>query len=246
MNEQNKNSKPHEETPKTVQGDSAVPSSSWKKALSKRWVFPAAYLAAAAIILTLVWVYQDASQKTLTPQGEETTVSESVQGSEKPAATEGNDGEAVEVTANAQSMIWPVADDVAVSIVKPYFDETNPETHQEAMVQYNDTFTPNLGIDLAAADDTMFEVRAALTGKVTRVENHPVNGNVVEITSGDTKTVYQSLNEVKVKEGAEVKQGDSIATAGRSELEKDLGNHVHFEVYEGGKLVNPVSVLPQK
>ncbi|OMF81754.1 M23 family metallopeptidase [Paenibacillus glucanolyticus] len=244
MNEQNKNSKPHEEAPKTVQGDSTVPSSSWKKALSKRWVFPAAYLAAAAIILTLVWVYQDASQKTLKPQGE-ANVSESVQSSEKPA-TEGKDGEALEVTANAQSMIWPVADDVAVSIVKPYFDETNPETHQEAMVQYNDTFTPNLGIDLATADDTMFEVRAALTGKVTRVENHPLNGNVVEITSGDTKTVYQSLNEVKVKEGAEVKQGDSIATAGRSEFEKDLGNHVHFEVYEGGKLVNPVSVLPQK
>ncbi|MGG3284538.1 peptidoglycan DD-metalloendopeptidase family protein [Paenibacillus solani] len=245
MNEQNKNSKPHEETPKTVQGDSAVTSSSWKKALSKRWVFPAAYLAAAAIILTLVWVYQDASQKTLKPQEEMATVNETAHDSEKAAGT-ATDGEALEVTAQAQSMIWPVTDDVAVSIVKPYFDEASPETHQEAMVQYNDTFSPNLGIDLATADGTEFEVRAALTGQVTRVENHPLNGQVVEITSGDTKTVYQSLNEVKVKEGAEVKQGDAIATAGRSEFEKDLGNHVHFEVYEGGKLVNPVSVLPQK
>lgn len=244
MNEQNKNSKPHEETPKTVQGDSAVTSSSWKKALSKRWVFPAAYLAAAAIILTLVWVYQDASQKTLKPQGEASVVNEAAQNSK--AAEIVTDGEALEVTAQAQSMIWPVNDDVAVSIVKPYFDEASPETHQEAMVHYNDIYSPNLGIDLAAADDTEFEVRAALTGQVTRVENHPLNGHIVEITSGDTKTVYQSLNEVKVKEGAEVKQGDAIATAGRNELEKDLGIHVHFEVYEGGKLVNPVSVLPQK
>lgn len=245
MNEQNKNTKPHEEAPKTVQGDSSATSSSWKKALSKRWVFPAAYLAAAAIILTLVWVYQDASQKTLKPQEGSSTVSESVVGSETPAA-EGKDGEAVEVTAIAQSMIWPVADDVAVSVVKPYFDEESPETHQEAMVQYNDTFSPNLGIDLATADDQAFEVRAALSGKVTRVENHPLNGNVVEVTSGDTRTVYQSLNEVKVSEGAEVKQGDAIATAGRNELEKDLGNHLHFEVYEGDKLVNPEKLLPQK
>ncbi|WP_144530104.1 M23 family metallopeptidase, partial [Peribacillus simplex] len=80
----------------------------------------------------------------------------------------------------------------------------------------------------------------------TRVENHPLNGNVVEVTSGDTRTVYQSLNEVKVSEGAEVKQGDAIATAGRNELEKDLGNHLHFEVYEGDKLVNPEKLLPQK
>ncbi|GAB6927578.1 stage II sporulation protein spoIIQ [Paenibacillus sp. JCM 10914] len=239
MNEQNKNSKPHEETPKTVQGDS----SSWKRVLSKRWVFPAAYLAAAAIILTLVWVYQDASQKALSTQGEE-QVEQSVKNTANTAESTGE--EAVEVTANAQSLIWPVADDVPVTIVKPYFDETDPDTHQAAMVQYNDTFSPNLGIDLATADDAAFEVRAALSGKVTRVENHPVNGNVVEITSGNTKTVYQSLNELKVEEGAEVKQGDAIATAGRSELEKDLGNHVHFEVYEDGNLVNPVTVLPQK
>lgn len=245
MNEQNKNGQPREEAPKTNQGESAATSSSWKKFLSKRWVFPAAYLAAVAIILTLVWVYQDASQKPLNP---ETAVTESETGTEAMNGAEGKQEEVVEVVANAQNMISPAGDAVDVSIVKQFYDkDASVEEHQEAMVQYNDTFTPNLGIDLAAKDDKPFEIKATLDGKVTRVEDHPVNGTVVEITHpGDLKTVYQSLSEVKVEQGKEVKQGDTIASAGRSEFEKELGNHVHFEVYEGDNLANPMDYLPKK
>ncbi|MNI90151.1 Stage II sporulation protein Q [compost metagenome] len=50
---------------------------------------------------------------------------------------------------------------------------------------------------------------------------------------------------MKVKQDAEVKQGDVIASAGRNEIEKDLGNHVHFAIYENGELVNPTTVLPK-
>ncbi|MFC7678594.1 peptidoglycan DD-metalloendopeptidase family protein [Paenibacillus sp. GCM10028914] len=245
MNEQNKNSQPREETPKTNQGESVATTSSWKKMLSKRWVFPAAYLAAAAIILTLVWVYQGANQKSLNPDPAVVTTEN---GSEAKTGTEGKQEEVVEVVANAQNMISPAGDAADVSIVKQFYDAEAPiEETQEAMVQYNDTFTPNLGIDLAAKDDKSFEVKAALDGQVTRVEDHPVNGTVVEITHpGDLKTVYQSLSDVKVEQGAEVKQGDTIASAGRSELEKELGNHLHFEVYEGDSLANPLDYLPKK
>lgn len=244
MNEQNKNSQPREEAPKTNQGEPAATSSSWKKMLSKRWVFPAAYLAAAAIILTLVWVYQDASQKPLNPQ---TAVKETEKVESTKTATGGKQEEAVEVIANSQNMIWPTANAAEVSIVKPFFDaKASAEQHEAAMVQFNDTFTPNLGVDLARKDEKTFDVLAALDGTVTRVEDHPVNGTVVEITHpGDLKTVYQSLSDVKVEQGKEVKQGDTIASAGRSEFEKDLGIHVHFEVYEGDNLLNPMDLLPK-
>lgn len=57
------------------------------------------------------------------------------------------------------------------------------------------------------------------------------------------KTVYQSLADVKVAKGDTVKKGDTLGTAGRSELEKALGVHVHFEVYDNNKPVNPTSLL---
>ncbi|RED33751.1 MULTISPECIES: M23 family metallopeptidase [unclassified Paenibacillus] len=251
MNEQNKSSQNHGEAPKKVQGEPVNQPSSWKKLLSKRWVYPAAYVAAAAIILTLVWVYQDTSQKNLTQDPakvteQSTTASDAAAG--KDTATDAKDN-AVEVTANAEGMVWPVANAKDVKVVKPFYDENGTEeNHQAAMVQYDDTFTPNVGVDLARADDQAFDVKAALGGKVTRVDlNPPLTGTVIEIThDNNLKTVYQSLSDAKVKLGDTVKQGDTIGTAGRSEIEKELGNHVHFEVYDNGTPVNPETVLPKQ
>lgn len=104
MNEQNKNqNQNHEETPKTFQGGRASRSSSWKKLLSKRWAYPAAYIAAAAIILTLVWVYQDASQKSFKPD----PASPSVQStSAMNTDVNGQQPESVEVVAQSENIAW--------------------------------------------------------------------------------------------------------------------------------------------
>ncbi|AOZ94723.1 M23 family metallopeptidase [Paenibacillus crassostreae] len=246
MNEQNKNQN-HEETPKPFKGAPVNQPSAWKRLLSKRWVYPAAYMAAAAIILTLVWVYQDASQKSLTT--DLTTVSDStLSQNEVVVGMEKEEAESLAVIAKAENMTWPVADAKEVNVVKPFYDpKGTTENHQEAMVQYNDISVTNNGIDLAREDDKVFEVKAALDGKVTRVEAHPLMGTVVEVThSGNLMTVYQSLADAKVKVGDEIVQGDTLASAGRSEMESDLGNHVHFEVYNNGNLVNPAELLPPK
>lgn len=254
MNEQ-KPKQNQEESPKNIVGEPVAPVSSWKKLLSKRWVYPAAYVAAAAIILTLVWVYQDTSNKPVA-QNTTATVSDdasAVQTGADPAQSAGTtdtqqDNEAVETTAISENFIWPVADAADVSIVKPFYDKDgSTEEHEAAMVQYQNEFMPNTGIDLARSDKQAFEVKAALSGQVTRVEQHPLNGYVVEVTSANNlKTVYESLAGVKVKEGDKVKQGDTLATSGQNEISKDLGNHLHFAVYENDEPVNPTSLLPEQ
>lgn len=249
MNEQNQKNKSHEESPKKGLGEPIAPVSAWKRLLSKRWVYPAAYVAAAAIILTLVWVYQDAAQKPMESTPASVTDSLNLPGNSDALGQEdGKDGAAVETLASYEDLAWPVAKVADVAIVKPFYEKDGSvEDHQAALVQYKDTFTPNTGIDLARGDDKSFEVTAALSGKVTRIEEHPLLGYVVEIThANNLKTVYESLSDVKVKQNAEVKQGDSIATSGHNEQEKELGNHVHFAVYENNELINPASVLPKK
>jgi stage II sporulation protein Q len=249
MNEQNKSNQNHGETPKKSQGELVSQPSAWKKLLSKRWVYPAAYVAAAAIILTLVWVYQDVSQKRLAHDPTKVTETASVPATGKIDKENAKEPKAQEVTATVKDMAWPVADAKEVKVVKPFFDENeSAENQQAAMVQYNDTFSPNVGVDLGREDDKAFDVKAALSGKVSRVElNPPLTGTVIEIThDNNVKTVYQSLSDAKVKEGDTVKQGDTIGTAGRNEIEKDLGNHLHFEVIEKGTQVNPEKLLPKK
>jgi stage II sporulation protein Q len=222
-----------EQAPKTVEG-AAVQKSAWKKLMAKKWVFPAAYMAAAAIILTLMWVYQGANQASLKDGDLGLTKTEQ--------SADSQNNEAVEVNAQAESLGYPVANPDELLVSKPFYDpNASNEVKQAAVVEHQGTFTLHMGVDYASKDNTTFDVLAALSGTVTRVEKHLLLGNLVEITApnGTTKTIYQSLDEVAVTNGQEVKKGDVIAKAGRNELEKDQGIHVHFEVQENDKPVDP-------
>ena len=258
MNEQ-KNKQNHEESPKNLMGESVAPKSSWKKLLSKRWIYPAAYMAAAAIILTLVWFYQDASKKPVDHSATTTPVTDNA-GNVEPgvapvdpadtatSSTTGKGEDAVTTTSVNEDYVWPVAKASDVTVVKPFFDKDASEEVQEAaMIEYKDEFVTNDGIDVARSDKQAFDVKAALGGKVTHVEQHPLNGYSVEVTTASNlKSVYESLADVQVKQGDEVKQGDKLATSGQNEIGKDLGNHLHFAVYENNQPVNPEKVLPKQ
>ena len=154
---------------------------------------------------------------------------------------------AVAAAAEAETLRWPVADRGSLEVILGYFDVRNSnEENQAAMVEYGDTFTPHYGVDLAGANNESFDVLAAMSGTVVRAEHVPVIGTVVEIEhKNGLSTVYSSISDVKVAKGDEVRQGDVIARSGRNELEKELGNHVHFEVWENGHPVNPDDYIGQ-
>lgn len=205
----------------------------WKRLLAKKWVFPAAYLAAAAIILAFVWVFQD-EPDTLDPNDVGLEVSGGVAGEMEQPDT-------VPTAAEPETLGWPAEEQDNLEVIMGYFDVDNSsEDNQAAMVEHGDTFTPHYGIDLARTDDEPFDVVAAMSGTVIRVEQVPVMGMLIEIEhENGLSTVYSSVEDVRVAEGDQVKKGDMIARSGRNELEKDLGNHVHFEVWKNDEPVNP-------
>ena len=249
MNDQNKNKSNQrpEETPKNVVGAaSAVKSSSgWKRLFAKRWVSPAIFMAAAAIIVTLMWIYQgtDPSEKTSLPSNP-TDVS---QEGNDPAKTV--DGETVpdpaDIAVGGEMMQWPVANMLALQVDTPFYDTKSTTAEKEAaLIQVGTKFMPHMGIDLVDPNGQAFDVMAAMSGKVTHVQKHPTNGSTVEISHGNgLVTVYQSLNNVQVEVGTEVKQGTVFASAGRNELESDLGVHLHFEARLNGENINPSSYI---
>ncbi len=93
------------------------------------------------------------------------------------------------------------------------------------------------GIDLPAPKNT--KIFAASSGTVTLASYNGSYGNCVMIShGGGVVTVYGHCNSIAVKVGQTVKEGDVIAyvgTTGRS-----TGNHLHFEVREGGTAVDPI------
>lgn len=248
MNDQNKQKQRPEETPKnSLGGASAANSSSGlKKLFAKRWVSPAIFMAAAAIIVTLMWIYQgsDPAQPTTAPEESEVT-----QGNEETQGST-NEEEAVseeEVAAIAENMKWPVASLEALQMETKFYDKDASETDKvAALIQVDNTYYTHTGIDFADPNGQPFDVLAALDGKVTHIEAHPTNGNVVEIDHGNgLVTVYQSLTDVQVEEGDEVEQGTVIAKAGRSDHERDMGVHLHFETRVDGETVNPSKYITE-
>jgi murein DD-endopeptidase MepM/ murein hydrolase activator NlpD len=55
------------------------------------------------------------------------------------------------------------------------------------------------------------------------------------------ETLYAHLDKIMVKKGQAVNQGEKIATVGNSG--RSTGPHLHFEVHQNGKLVDPLKVI---
>ncbi|USG65391.1 M23 family metallopeptidase [Brevibacillus ruminantium] len=222
--------------------------SSWKNVLGKKWAFPAIYIGTAAIILAFVMWYQSGVTNVVPGQKgtDGVAITTPKDGAGNPSATPGENG-AVPVAGSVQPLAWPIAQGVKYEKGMHFFDDqATKEEQQKALVKYQDTFMPHTGIDLKATDGKSFDVTAALPGKVTKVENDPLVGQLVEIEHADKMvTVYQSMDKVTVKPGEEVTQGQVLGTAGRNVYEKDAGIHLHFEVRVDGKAVDPEQYLLQ-
>ena len=135
-------------------------------------------------------------------------------------------------------MIKPYTNE-QVTVGKTYYDYKAESKSQENSITYYDgSYIQNSGIDYVLKDT--FDVVSVLDGTVTDVKQDDILGNVVEIKHGnDYVTTYQSLSEVAVKKGDSVTQGQVIGKSGTNKLDKEMGNHLHFELYTNGQIVDP-------
>lgn len=223
-----------------------VQTGGWRRIASKKWIFPAAYMGIAAIILAGVMWYQNSKDFSFTKETPNAAPQSSQQDNgQAQTAQLPDEQKAVPVSADAP-FAWPTKTDAETHKVMSFFDETADKKEKEAaLVQYDNSYWPNTGIAIAAKDKKSFEVTASLGGKVTKAERDPMLGYQVEVQhENGLSTVYASLDEMNVKSGDLVEQGAVLGMAGRNVFEKDLGIHLHFEVHKDGQAVAPDKYLP--
>lgn len=207
----------------------------FKNILKKRWVYPAIYLASAALIIAGILWYQSVGSHSAKEKF--SNDGNALVGQNK------SDNEAIEVNKAIENFKMPVDHPSLASIEKKFYDPNASAKEQEAaLVVYGNTYQPNQGIDITMKNGKSFNVVAAMGGKVSEVKEDSVLGNVIEIDHGNgVVTEYQSVKDIAVKEGDSVKQGETLAKAGQSELNKEAGTHLHFEIRKDDIAVNPVS-----
>lgn len=96
------------------------------------------------------------------------------------------------------------------------------------------------GIDIAVESNT--DVLAVRSGKVIDVGYDNLNGNYIKYETTDGyKIIYAHLNKVLAKKDYSIKQGQVIALSGNTG--KSTGPHVHYTVWRGDMLINPMQFV---
>lgn len=212
--------------------------SSLKQFFRKRWVFPAIYLASAALLISMIFWYQTAGKNT----ADKPNLTE-----ESKELTGMNDDTVVEVNQSLENVSVPVKNEEEVEYITRFFDANAAVDEQEAaLIVDGNKYRPNMGVDIAMKDGSEFEVLASLSGKVTAARNDSLLGNVIEVEhENGVKTIYQSVKDMQVKTGDTVKQGQVLAASGTSQLNKEAKTHLHFEIRKDNTALNPLDFFGQ-
>lgn len=92
------------------------------------------------------------------------------------------------------------------------------------------------GLDIVAAGGT--EVHAPADGEVVRAMRWGNYGKVVDVDHGHGfVTRYAHLSRIEVAEGDAIRRGDLLGLVGSTG--RSTGPHLHYEVFQDGRRVNP-------
>lgn len=151
----------------------------------------------------------------------------------------------------------PVVQQETTKMIKPYLEQNvltakyfydyqgEKENQEKAIIYHENTYIQNSGMDFQY--ENPFDVVAVLGGTVLDVREDELMGKTVEIKhdNGSYISVYQSLSETTVKKGDTVAQGQVIGKSGENTIDKEMGNHLHFELYQDGVIVDPAKHFDQ-
>lgn len=150
------------------------------------------------------------------------------------------------VVLEEKSIVKPYIDETVV-IVRNFYDYTNDSSVQEdSLIYYEQTYMQNSGIDYSA-NSSNFDVVSIYDGTVIDIKEDDLLGKIIQIRhSNDMISVYQSLSDIVVSVDDVVECGQIIGKSGTNNISSGLNDHLHFEIYYKGQLVNPEDYYNKK
>ena len=133
--------------------------------------------------------------------------------------------------------------DSDITILRSYYDyKADAKTQEKSLIYYEGTYLQSSGVSYGR--DSVFDVIAIKDGTVIEVTADELLGNIIQIKhNDDTVSIYQSVSDVAVEKDEKVTKRQTIAKSGTTNVEKDLGNHLHFELIVAGNTINPEEYL---
>lgn len=129
-----------------------------------------------------------------------------------------------------------IGDTVAVKV--PFYDIKGDELSQEkALIYFQNTYMKNTGVLYTSEEG--FDIVMSMGGTIKKVRNDEILGNVIEVEHNQNlRTIYYSVDDIKVSEGDMLEQSQVIARSGANKICEGK-NNLLFEVYYNGVIINP-------
>ena len=126
-----------------------------------------------------------------------------------------------------------------IKIVKNFYDyQAEASAQEQSLFYYEGTYMQSSGVSYSNGNS--FDVVTILDGSVKEIKEDATLGNIITIEHEKGITsVYQSISDIAIKVGDNVIAGQVIAKSSTSNISKDLGNHLYFELIIDGICVNP-------
>lgn len=208
------------------------PSLPKKSSKKQTWLWPAIYVGFSLLFVGMIWGYN-------------AFISDDSDVADGPRTETGKPDE-VAVNAQKETMKFPFDEAMLdqMVILQDFYDvNASAEVQENSLLVFNQTYETNDGVTISIEGEP-FEVVAALSGTVKEVNLDPFLGDEIVLEHEDgLLTYYRSVNEILVKAGDIVQQGQSMATATDNEFNPTAGIHLQFEVYDNGEAVNPRTFL---
>ena len=149
-----------------------------------------------------------------------------------------DENEDIEVINETPKMIKPFKDESVATTKYFYNYQADNATQEKSILYHENTYIQNSGMDFTKNET--FDVIAVLNGTVINVKEDELLGKIVEIQHDNNfVSSYKIISDVSVKKIDTVKQGQVIGKSGTNSIDKELGNHLHFELYLNSQVVNP-------
>ena len=147
---------------------------------------------------------------------------------------------------NISDQIHEPVSESDIKVVRHFYNANSDlDLKEKSIVYYENTYMPNTGIDYAK--ESVFDVIVIYDGTVIDVSEDELLGKTVKVKhNGELISVYQGVDNIETRVGDMVFTGQKIATSGKSKINKDLGESLHFEIYKDGVTINPENCFNQK
>lgn len=145
----------------------------------------------------------------------------------------------------APTFYLPIKDSYVVT--REFFDlESDASILANAVMNNGTTYVESKGISFSKENNSVFDVYNVYPGEVVNVSGNSesLEGYTITIKhENDVTSVYSSLSSVNVKVGDKIDSNVKIGVSGTSIKDLEAGIHVHLEILQGGKHINPKDAI---